>query len=149
MRFYSRRIAEVSRCLRGYITTALEMHDLWRRTRIERRDYERWPSVRGFATRAGTRSEIKLAWARLHAEMQEWRDLSELGRIVRRRLVAISAAMAAVAPVRGLRGGETDGPSDRSPGRFRRANPIVLPWRLLVAARSLVVFFAAMAAERY
>src|ERR1043165_8784470 len=55
-RFYPPRIAEVLGCLRDYLATALEMHDLWRRTRIERRDYERWPSLRGFATRGGTRS---------------------------------------------------------------------------------------------
>ena len=86
--FTRKRIAETLALCRGYVGVALEMQELWLRTRIRRRDYARW-SLQGFVTRAGTPSQVKLGWGRVHAEIAAQLDaLGARGRYARRRLTA-------------------------------------------------------------
>jgi radical SAM superfamily enzyme YgiQ (UPF0313 family) len=89
IRFMRQRIADTWSLCRGYLGVALEMQELWLRTRIRRRDYTHWAPLHGFVTRARTPSHIKLAWGRLHAELSTQLDsLGARGRHVRKRLSA-------------------------------------------------------------
>jgi radical SAM superfamily enzyme YgiQ (UPF0313 family) len=89
LRFMRKRVAETLSLCRGYVRVAVEMQELWLRTRIRRHDYVHWALLRGFATRAQTPSHIKLGWSRVHTEFAAQLDaLGARGRYARRRLSA-------------------------------------------------------------
>jgi hypothetical protein len=160
VRFRRKRIAETWSLCRGYLGVAFEMQELWLRTRIRRRDYAHSSLLRGFVTRAGTPSHIKLGWGRVHAELSAQLDtLGARGRHARKRLSATMynrleairetldghATQAARAPVR-VR--ETGGPASRAEPAVPRSRPRRIV-RATARALNMLVFLAAVLTERY
>lgn len=140
--FQARRLAETtSRCI-GYVRVAFEMHDLWMRTRIRRRDYNRWQALRGFVTHATTPSRIKLDWTRLHADLADrGHALTEFGK---QSTAQLSATMRA--RLTALRGA-VSGPENAS-----RDAPMTRPtlgWRFVRQSRAWLLFLRALVSERY
>lgn len=160
LQFARRRLAETLSMCRGYAGLAVEMRELWLRTRIRRRDYSRWEALRGFVTRAGTPSHIKLAWGRVHAELAVQLDmLGARGRYARRHLTAtMHNRLEAIRDALDGQVAPAPAPSDlsslverftasrRRPWRFY---PARLTWNLARDVRNMVGFLAAVLTERY
>jgi radical SAM superfamily enzyme YgiQ (UPF0313 family) len=141
--FRARRLAETTSLCLGYLRVAFEMHDLWMRTRIRRRDYNRWQALRGFVTRATTPSQIKLDWTRLHADLADrGHALTEFGKqstaqlsaTMRARLTALRDAVS---------GPERASPDDAAIVRPPRG------WRFVRQSRAWLPFLRALVSERY
>jgi radical SAM superfamily enzyme YgiQ (UPF0313 family) len=160
LQFTRKRIAETLSLCRGYVGVALEMQELWLRTRIRRHDYSRWVSLHGFVTRAGTPSHIKLGWGRVHAELAAQLDaLGARGRYARRHLTAtMHNRLEAIREA--LDGHVAPAPSanelaplvDRVASSRRRPwriYPASLSWSLARDVRNMIAFLAAVVTERY
>jgi hypothetical protein len=139
--FRARRLAETASLWLGYMRVAFEMHDLWMRTRIRRRDYVRWQPLRGFVTRAATPSHVKLEWTRLHADLAErGHALSEFGK---HSTAQLSATMRArLTALRDAVSGPNSEPPTPVATRARR-------WRLVQQSRTWLPFLRALVSERY
>jgi hypothetical protein len=174
LRFWRRRAAEIGATCRGMTALALEMQELWLRTRIVRAEYRTWPGLHRFRTRKGTPPAVKMAWHHAHATLAsllgaggEERALPGSSRAFRRRL-AIIAEDIDEAVSSGLVERLYAGPRDRLAevrhaltaywretfGRVRRAqlwrvNPVKVLWALAWEARLSGSFLLALVSERY
>ncbi len=173
LRFWGRRLAEIAATVRATISLALEMQELWLRTRIVRREYRGWPGLHRFRTRKGTPPAIKVAWHHAHARLArlagdavESRTLPEASPVLLRRLAVIAAdAESGDAPVPELPPGrvprqladvrraltaywrETFARARRM--QLWRVNPLKVAWGLAWEARLSGTFLIALVTERY
>ena len=171
LRFWRRRLAEVGATCRGMTGLALEMQELWFRTRIVRAEYRAWFGLHRFRTRKGTPPAVKLAWHHAHATLagllgEGASALPGSSAAFRRRLATIAADVGGVPSdlVERLQAGPRDRLAEirhaltaywrETFSRVRRVqlwriNPVKVLWALAWEVRLSGAFLLALITERY
>jgi hypothetical protein len=160
LRFGLRRLRESAALARDYWALLLEMQDLWRETRISRRDYHPAVDLRSIARSPHELTALKRSWSVRHESLVSAGARRRPGSTVAHRTSALMAAQPGrpvVAPIADDQG-PVHGPTRAywsgiartlRTGRVWTINPFAVGWHAARDARNTAALLLAMAAERF